>query len=67
MTEALDKHYDAVAASYQQAWFYEDGTEYQRWLARQAAVSGFVGRWSFLACFGLCWSASGCCVGGWID
>ena len=36
---ALDRHYDAVAASYQQAWFYEDGTSYQQWLAQQAAVS----------------------------
>lgn len=31
----LDRHYDAVAAHYQQAWFYEDGTDYQQWLARQ--------------------------------
>jgi hypothetical protein len=36
---SLNKHYDAVAASYQKAWFYEDGTDYQQWLARQLAVS----------------------------
>lgn len=38
MAEALDRHYDAVAAHYQQAWFYEDGTDYQQWLARQLQV-----------------------------
>lgn len=38
MSEALDRHYDAVASRYQEAWFYEDGTDYQRWLAQQLAV-----------------------------
>lgn len=46
MSEALDRHYDAVASHYQQAWFYEDGTDYQRWLTQQLAV-----RW-----VGCCWA-----------
>lgn len=42
MTDAgssLDGHYDAVAKNYEQAWFYQDGTEYQRWLVRELTVS----------------------------
>lgn len=41
MAEDLDQHYSSVAAHYQKAWFYEDGTDYQQWLARQLEVGGF--------------------------
>lgn len=32
MTSKQEAHYGDVAQHYNQAWFYEDGTDYQRWL-----------------------------------
>ena len=36
----LGQHYDSVAEAYESAWFYQDGTDYQRWLCASLAVSG---------------------------
>jgi len=34
MVSNQEAHYDDVAKEYNKAWFYEDGTDYQRWLVR---------------------------------
>lgn len=52
-SSSLDRHYDTVASDYQKAWFYEDGTEYQGWLAREMAVRAMNG------CDGRVWGDRG--------
>jgi hypothetical protein len=32
------EHYDQIAASYNVAWFYNDGTPYQHWLVEELKV-----------------------------
>lgn len=39
--EDLLHHYDQVATRYNQAWFYQDGSPYQTWLADAISVSRY--------------------------